>query len=109
MTKHTPGPWRLVHHGPQWSVCDTQGAAPNDGDHFIADLYRGLPRDAETVEANARLIAAAPEMLAALRLAHEAINPADRVDGGISLQEWSGRLNAASAVISQTIRKAEPE
>ena len=63
MTKHTPGPWRLVHHGPQWSVCDTQGAAPNDGDHFIADLYRGLPRDAETVEANARLISAAPELL----------------------------------------------
>ena len=101
MTKHTQGNWRangttVSQDNPQGSVVVICGCA-------------SAALEPSEQEANARLIAAAPDMLAALRLAHEAINPADRVDGGISLHEWSGRLNATSAVISQTIREAEPE
>lgn len=48
-------------------------------------------------ESNAKLIAAAPQMLETLRLADKAMNPPDR--DGISLHEWSGRLKEATAKI----------
>ena len=58
--QHTPGPWRLRHNG------------IHDGDRTvtsntrdIADLDGGCNDDTE-IYANARLIAAAPELLAAL-------------------------------------------
>lgn len=61
-SKHTPGPWRYVRANP----------SPTTGEHMIGG---GLPgylaevRDCGSgdVAANARLIAAAPDMLAALR------------------------------------------
>jgi hypothetical protein len=56
---HTPGPWNI-------SGTDTRTGAPamvsGKGDAAICDLYRRNPDN----EANARLIAAAPELLAAL-------------------------------------------
>ena len=65
-TKHTPGPW-TVSNGPQvWfhgrgaldspRICTLQNAATP-----VAQI------DLETIAANARLIAAAPELLAALQ------------------------------------------
>lgn len=57
-TKHTPGPWtvkRSARNGFPWVVCDN-GLQPSD-------IMLGVPE----VEANARLIAAAPDLLAALR------------------------------------------
>ena len=64
MIKHTPGPWRpscgmFVH------------AANNE---FVA-VAKG--NDDETVEANARLIAAAPDMLAALQDAYDLLADPD--------------------------------
>lgn len=56
-------------------------------------------------EANARLIAAAPEMFAALKIANAAINPTDR--GGISLAAWNDRLKDASQAIMSALIKAE--
>lgn len=50
MSKHTPGPWGLVRHEDTWLV----------GPGIVID------DTAEEDEANARLIAAAPELLAAL-------------------------------------------
>lgn len=59
-TKHTPGPW-TVPAGQ--IVADTVWAR---GGHLeICKLY-GNGRDAETADADARLIAAAPDMLEAL-------------------------------------------
>ena len=71
LTKHTPGPWRVVQRGPIVSIIDAQEDAPNGGDHPIGDiltLYRGLPRTKETVLANARFIAAAPDVFEALAM-----------------------------------------
>ena len=59
--KHSPGPWRLIH-GRDIYAAD---------DEYIADVRYGV-RTTRTVEqnaANARLIAAAPELLAACKLA----------------------------------------
>ena len=65
-TKHTPGPWRtggLPQHAPivyapdDYAICDTK-------------TFHGR-RSPEEAEANARLIAAAPDMLAALQAFRE--------------------------------------
>jgi hypothetical protein len=53
MTKHTPGPWYA------WNI---QLGPEGKGPYSFP-----LGRDSETAAANARLIAAAPEMLEALR------------------------------------------
>ena len=53
-TQHTPGPWQQVHTGETGLVF----AKIFDEIHFIAE---------ETDKANARLIAAAPDLLEALK------------------------------------------
>ena len=78
--KHTPGPWGLwseeghdKHGHPLISVCrNSQGPLPSgwlsvqpDGEHVCIAEARG--KDDETALANARLIAAAPDLLAACK------------------------------------------
>jgi hypothetical protein len=56
---HTPGPWSVSNGlSTVWA---------NDGERQIADCDKGPLRSAGEDLANARLIAAAPELLAALR------------------------------------------
>jgi hypothetical protein len=58
VNKHTPGPWEANKYGSRaahWQVDKT------DSERVIASMTRG-----EDAEANARLIAAAPELLEAL-------------------------------------------
>ena len=64
MTKHTPGPWFAVdgHHTP-WTEALLIGTDP-EGMEAVAHTTRGF--GAPTQWANARLIAAAPEMYEAL-------------------------------------------
>lgn len=68
MITHTPGPWRADEPGIADDFCDRRvgifDAGPgNPG--IIAEVYAYL--NPGTMKANARLIAAAPELLAALR------------------------------------------
>lgn len=61
--KHTPGPWvaNNQHAGPTvWRVESDASGYPNDG-WCVADALHG-----PEAEANARLIAAAPDLLEAL-------------------------------------------
>ena len=60
MTEHTPGPWRVGKHDGLYYV-DT--VKPRDGEAFLGKRI-ALCKDHE---ANARLIAGAPELLEALR------------------------------------------
>lgn len=53
MTKHTPGPWRL---GP------SLGEVRDDDNNVLCDVYHDSD---EQAEADTRLIAAAPDLLAA--------------------------------------------
>ena len=65
-TKHTPGPWFVGE------TLSTRGACiVGDGDSVVCE-FDG--RHGETVEADARLIAAAPDLLEAL---HQLINEAN--------------------------------
>lgn len=66
-TKHTPGPWHLA----EYNFRDTLGAVGV----YSAECHPQMPivhsitgRDLDQCDANARLIAAAPELLAALEL-----------------------------------------
>ena len=64
-TKHTPGPWEITYEnsdnysGGQWF--DVGGVAQ------VRFRYQCTIAEGETAEANARLIAAAPELLEALK------------------------------------------
>lgn len=60
MTQHTPGPWQIEKDG----VSSTN--APDDGD-IICDAPIYAEHSMKRWEANARLIAAAPDLLAALQ------------------------------------------
>lgn len=68
--KHTPGPWETYHECGDESVLGPDGFMV--ADCAIFSLRPGAPT-VERCRANARLIAAAPDMLAALR----ALVPAD--------------------------------
>jgi hypothetical protein len=62
MSKHTPGPWQLAE---KYNCKDVRAV---DGP-YVADCNASAAIDWRTKEANARLIAAAPEMLIELRQA----------------------------------------
>ncbi len=66
MSKHTPGPWSATFEDYRW-VIDCQGEfGPKKALAVTAGFY---PKN----EANARLIAAAPELLEALKVSRAAI------------------------------------
>jgi hypothetical protein len=63
--KHTPGPWRAAHSDPAegadvWWICAGEGNYEKELGSFVG----GYPHDRN--EANARLAAAAPDLLDAL-------------------------------------------
>lgn len=81
--KHTPGPWRI-------------GTAPPNGEQTIGTIRgmmvavatTGVGMEEETL-ANARLIAAAPELLEALKLAANALDKmGDMPDSDVSPHAW---------------------
>lgn len=63
---YTPGPWRLSEYSP-YAVVEARPTG-----HVVANIS-GASTDEET-RGNARLIAAAPELLAALRALEEAVD-----------------------------------
>jgi len=101
--KHTPGPWRLA----EGSVVDqTNTVIPISG---IAQPHGYVPED-DVSWANARLIAAAPELLEALKsLVY--VHPVFRnkpmgSDGSIARREQEDQMRAEDEALA-AIRKAE--
>lgn len=98
-SKHTPGPWEVYHNG--------KCVGAEDG-HILTTEVEG--NGAEEAKANARLIAAAPDLLEALRMAQENFAPPpdphcnclkappcnDCVEHGAERETWSA-INAAIA------------
>ena len=64
MTDHTPGPWNAAPWEGDWNIVKPHPANPT-GD--TGDVIARVPHYRDQTEANARLVAAAPELLAALR------------------------------------------
>lgn len=73
-TKHTPGPWAVrpqpFREGFKFAVCGE--------DFWPAAIFSDGRNNAGTAEANACLIAAAPELLEALRVVREALHECRR-------------------------------
>lgn len=77
-SKHTPGPWRYDFDGddfpivgrPTWE-CTRYGVKGEWSIALVHCLGEESQEDGNEAEANARLIAAAPELLEALKLAHD--------------------------------------
>lgn len=88
--KHTPGPW--VSHA------EVAGVIYGQDGHQVCTTPRTTRRETER-DANARLIAAAPELLSALRELVEAVAPAV---GGLTLEDWAIEpVAAADAAIAK--------
>lgn len=62
-TKHTEGPWEVIEYGPN-------AGAVRIGEIIVEGAYRGGDSDVLSL-VDARLIAAAPELLEALMLVEE--------------------------------------
>lgn len=89
MSKHTPGPWlrdgRFVYALNEHGINAMSLSLPPGIGHYD---------DKETQEANARLIAAAPELLEALQ---HLLEFADQTGRGCSSQEEAARAAIAKA------------
>ena len=82
--RHTPGPWHTLCHGDSLEDGSHRVtiAGPSTPDNFAGQVATAWRKgaSAEEVEANARLIAAAPDLLDALK----------------GMMEWARRVRAAN-------------
>lgn len=108
MTEHTPGPWIVEYH-------ENITRAHAEGSHLwtnhwrpefgrpasvwqaIGEGWTGLPGKIETTEANARLIAAAPDLLEAAEMLDAVLSRGWMSDGSNDLLPGHGALKAAIA------------
>lgn len=103
MSKHTPAPWVAVGTdiAEQADYIHLYGA---DGDEIGA--ING-PQESERVQANAALIAAAPDLLAALKAARPVVNAIISAFGSVWVdtdgkqQDFGARLKAIDAAIAK--------
>jgi len=92
-SKHTPGPWRTN------LVDDT---LIESGGWCVAKAYGDYDTDFERMEANARLIAAAPDMLAALiGLQYILASAESNASGNPNHDHVQRRVGAARAAIAK--------
>lgn len=90
----TPGPWGWVYDGSKdYSI----GRAADPQGHNVANVY-AYGRDYDRAEANCNLIAAAPDLLAALKGLHDDIAEYARINnlGGFD-NHWMLAARAAIA------------
>jgi hypothetical protein len=99
MAEHTPGPWRAddVRYQRDFRTFVNVGEEPFG---FIAAVSAD-PQHPETINANARLIAAAPELLEALINCADQAEIAMRAEGGEGF--WA--VEAARAAIAKATGK----
>lgn len=98
-TKHTPGPWSVwTPRGPGYLFprYHILGPAPAD-ERELAPTVAEIPMSTENSEGNARLIAAAPELLDAARYSVEVLD---------LIQTDDDAIGEAAALLREAIRKA---
>lgn len=107
MSKHTPGPWFVDADGKIWrrdprELYENGGGVA--GDHPVATVHRGWSRweDGFPAQANARLIAGAPDLLRALVALSDA---ADDVGHGYNTSWMDGYIDAARAAIAKATKE----
>lgn len=99
-TQHTPGPWEALPVS-NWVVArDSNGGSSI----LIAELYPDLAKKPGALKADGRLIAAAPDLLAA---AERALTEIDNLSGGID--RVFGDAGVVMAHLRAAIAKAKGE
>ena len=110
MSKYTPGPWEFDSHGGCFYVLGPKGEmiADGDTDEGYITRMRGVGRGATEEEqgANARLIAASPDLLAELQEANaiireQAMAIVKHVPGGEPIYMLNIRLDEREAAIAK--------
>jgi hypothetical protein len=103
---HTPGPWEISN----WSFEPGKGlpsgiyAENEDGDSVTVCQFHNDPDEPDRVHANARLIASAPELLAALQdIKREAERISDIMDEG---DHWETAYDRLQCFIDERVAKA---
>ena len=96
-TKHTPGPWRVKADGIQ--IGDLNAFSPFDGCGCCGSPWMN-GENAETQMANARLIAAAPQMLSALQRILDSFDESVKTD--LALDEFPSLKAVADAIKAAT-------
>lgn len=99
MAQHTPGPWKIGRgHPADIDANDGKLAIASAWDsqarHVQKDRQLDAPEEAECI-ANARLISAAPDLLAALKSAREQLELSEAVISGERFNDT--QINAAIA------------
>ena len=94
MTKHTEGPWALDYEQEEGaiSICPAEGGLP------FAEVYIN-DGDPEEAEATARLIAAAPDLLAALC---NLMGEVTQTQAGLAITSALAREHARKAIQDAT-------
>jgi hypothetical protein len=99
--KHTPGPWTTLPeecHKPYVRIRGTRLGGRYKVANVLTPIYEGVhERDAEETRANARLIAAAPDLLAALQAL------ISEYGGSIAVSRTDERALAAHAALNKAI------
>lgn len=88
------GPWFAEDGADRWQVWDDAGLA------CICDVHPGVEPD-PSGKVHARLIASAPELLAACELLLEAQHRADNGDGRGGFELYCDAVEAASAAVKK--------
>lgn len=105
MSEPTPGPWTILTVAGPVPADQRNDRAIMDGDgQIIAEAFHRVgPDDWAPVEANARLIAAAPDLLAAAELAYKylAADPPTDDAAGDAWECWSASLIVLRAAIAK--------
>lgn len=105
-SEHTPGPWKKAErlNGPWWHISSEHtvgGEKCKSGRQAIATVHgeskKGSPAYAEMFEANARLIATAPELLEALLTARDHIDM-----GALEISHWKDAAQIRAAIAKAT-------
>lgn len=90
-SKHTSGPWDIMHKGTGRSVRVCIRASVNERTVYVAETIGGLDEE----ETNARLIAAAPDLLGALE---EIVGYAGGAETALDDEHVMERFHAAIAM-----------
>jgi hypothetical protein len=104
--KHTPGPWQQHDDAPVYGpgYASTVWSAKGPGHGLVADCRQCSSFEEE--RANARLIAAAPDMLACLIEIRALITEAGLTGFNCHEGDWAERLFATQAASHAAVRKA---
>jgi hypothetical protein len=100
-SNHTPGPW-LLNHNTNWKTNPFSITVRKYGVHSttVANIPTRMTVPPQEQQANARLLAAAPDLLAALSDLHLAVTMRPTSSGGLSTRERVA-LDRARAAIAQ--------